>query len=153
VGVIGASLFDNQRDLRMAPGDTLELGGYEFIFEGVQHREGSNWVSDQGRVRVMKGDRQVSMLYPEKRLYKVKNQLMTEAGIDAGITRDLFVAMGEPLEGDAWAIRVHIKPFVRWVWGGGLMMMFGGLLAASDKRYRLKARQRKTAPLNAEEAV
>ena len=93
------------------------------------------------------------MLYPEKRLYKVKNQLMTEAGIDAGITRDLFVAMGEPLEGDAWAIRVHIKPFVRWVWGGGLMMMFGGLLAASDKRYRLKARQRKTAPLNAEEAV
>ncbi|MEH6685700.1 MAG: heme lyase CcmF/NrfE family subunit [Halopseudomonas sabulinigri] len=153
VGVIGASLFDNQRDLRMAPGDTLELGGYEFIFEGVQHREGSNWVSDQGRVRVMKGDRQVSMLYPEKRLYKVKNQLMTEAGIDAGITRDLFVAMGEPLEGDAWAIRVHIKPFVRWVWGGGLMMMFGGLLAASDKRYRLKARQRKTAPHNAEEAV
>ncbi|HDY99090.1 MAG TPA: heme lyase CcmF/NrfE family subunit [Pseudomonas sabulinigri] len=153
VGVIGASLFDNQRDLRMAPGDTLELGGYEFIFEGVQHREGSNWVSDQGRVRVMKGDRQVSMLYPEKRLYKVKNQLMTEAGIDAGITRDLFVAMGEPLEGDAWAIRVHIKPFVRWVWGGGLMMMFGGLLAASDKRYRLKARQRKAAPLNAEEAV
>ncbi|MGB3598412.1 heme lyase CcmF/NrfE family subunit [Pseudomonas neustonica] len=153
VGVIGASLFDNQRDLRMAPGDSLELGGYEFVFEGVQHREGSNWVSDQGRVRVMQGDSQVTMLYPEKRLYKVKNQVMTEAGIDAGFTRDLFVAMGEPLEGDAWAIRVHIKPFVRWVWLGGLLMMAGGLLSASDKRYRLKVRQRKSAPLNAEEAV
>ena len=78
---------------------------------------------------------------------------MTEAGIDAGFTRDLFVAMGEPLEGDAWAIRVHIKPFVRWVWLGGLLMMAGGLLSASDKRYRLKVRQRKSAPLNAEEAV
>ncbi|GAA6130591.1 heme lyase CcmF/NrfE family subunit [Halopseudomonas sabulinigri] len=153
VGIIGASLFDNQRDLRMAPGDTLELGGYSFTFEGVQHREGSNWVSDQGHIRVMKGGREVTLLHPEKRLYKVKNQLMTEAGIDAGFTRDLFVAMGEPLEGDAWAIRVHIKPFVRWVWLGGLLMMAGGLLSASDKRYRLKARQRQSAPASVGEAV
>tara|TARA_A100001391_G_scaffold140728_1_gene98713 strand:- start:1739 stop:3187 length:1449 start_codon:yes stop_codon:yes gene_type:complete len=155
VGVVGASLFDNQRDLRMAPGDALELGGYTFIFDGVRHREGPNWISDQGVVSVYAGDRQITTLHPEKRLYRVKNQVMTEAGIDAGFTRDLFVAMGEPLEGDAWAMRVHIKPFVRWIWLGGLMMMAGGLLAASDKRYRLKVRQRadKTAqPLTGETA-
>ncbi|HIQ54473.1 MAG TPA: heme lyase NrfEFG subunit NrfE, partial [Pseudomonas pachastrellae] len=155
VGVVGASLFDNQRDLRMSPGDALELGGYTFIFDGVRHREGPNWISDQGSVSVYAGDRQITTLHPEKRLYRVKNQVMTEAGIDAGFTRDLFVAMGEPLEGDAWAMRVHIKPFVRWIWLGGLMMMAGGLLAASDKRYRLKVRQRadKTAqPLTGETA-
>ena len=146
VGVVGASLFDNQRDLRMAPGDALDLGGYTFVFDGVRHREGPNWVSDQGTVSVYSGDRLLTTLHPEKRLYRVKNQVMTEAGIDAGFTRDLFVAMGEPLEGDAWAMRVHIKPFVRWIWLGGLMMMAGGLLAASDKRYRLKARQRADQP-------
>jgi len=82
----------------------------------------------------------------------VQNQIMTEAAIHAGFTRDLFVAMGEPLEGDAWAMRVHIKPFVRWIWMGGLFMTFGGLLAASDKRYRLRGRERKAA-LSAQEAV
>jgi len=153
VGIVGASLFDAQRDLRMEPGQTLDLGGYTFVFEGVEHREGSNWVSDQGHIQVMKGDSQLTMLHPEKRLYKVKNQVMTEAAIDAGFTRDLFVAMGEPLEGDAWAIRVHIKPFVRWIWFGALMMTAGGLLSATDKRYRLKARQRSTAPLTRGEAI
>jgi cytochrome c-type biogenesis protein CcmF len=70
---------------------------------------------------------------------------MTEAAIHAGFTRDLFVAMGEPLGGEAWAMRVHIKPFVRWIWLGGLMMVVGGLLAATDKRYRLKARRQRHA--------
>ena len=82
------------------------------------------------------------MLHPEKRLYTVQQSVMTEAGIDAGITRDLFVALGEPLENGAWAVRVHIKPFVRWIWFGALLMGFGGFLAASDKRYRMKVRTR-----------
>ena len=143
VGVVGASLFDSQRDLRMAPGDTLELGGYSFVFQGATHLEGPNWISDEGQIEVFRGDRQITVLNPEKRLYTVQNMPMTEAGIHAGLTRDLFVAMGEPLddEGKAWAIRVHIKPFVRWIWGGGLLMTLGGLLAASDKRYRLRGRR------------
>ncbi|MBQ0742284.1 MAG: heme lyase CcmF/NrfE family subunit [Pseudomonas sp.] len=150
VGVVGASLFDSQRDLRMVPGDQLELGGYSFQFEGVRHLEGSNWESDKAVVNVFRDGRQITTLRPEKRLYTVQNQLMTEAAIHAGLTRDLFVAMGEPLGGDAWAMRVHIKPFVRWIWLGALFMTFGGLLAASDKRYRLRGRQRKTAAMAVE---
>ncbi len=152
VGVVGASLFDSQRDLRMAPGDQVELGGYRFVFEGTQHYSGSNWEADRATVVVFRDDRQITVLRPDKRLYTVQNQIMTEAAIHAGFTRDLFVAMGEPLEGDAWAMRVHIKPFVRWIWMGGLFMTFGGLLAASDKRYRLRGRERKAA-LSAQEAV
>jgi len=152
VGVVGASLFDSQRDLRMAPGDDVELGGYRFVFEGTQHYSGSNWEADRATVVVFRDDRQITVLRPDKRLYTVQNQIMTEAAIHAGFTRDLFVAMGEPLEGDAWAMRVHIKPFVRWIWMGGLFMTFGGLLAASDKRYRLRGRERKAA-LSAQEAV
>ncbi|PCC97431.1 heme lyase CcmF/NrfE family subunit [Halopseudomonas pelagia] len=150
VGVVGASLFDSQRDLRMVPGDQLELGGYSFQFEGVRHLEGSNWESDKAVVNVFRDGRQITTLRPEKRLYTVQNQLMTEAAIHAGLTRDLFVAMGEPLGGDAWAMRVHIKPFVRWIWLGALFMTFGGLLAASDKRYRLRGRQRKAAAVAVE---
>ncbi|RHW20353.1 heme lyase CcmF/NrfE family subunit [Pseudomonas jilinensis] len=146
VGVVGASLFDSQRDLRMAPGDQLELGGYRFVYIEPSHREGSNWVSDKVVLEVFKGERRITTLRPEKRLYTVQNQLMTEAAIHAGFTRDLFVAMGEPLGNDAWAMRVHIKPFVRWIWLGGLFMTFGGLLAASDKRYRLKLREQRTQP-------
>ncbi|HDZ55250.1 MAG TPA: heme lyase CcmF/NrfE family subunit [Pseudomonas xinjiangensis] len=146
VGIVGASLFDSQRDLRMAPGDELALGGYRFVYQGVSHLEGSNWESDRATVEVFRGDKPITILRPEKRLYTVQNQLMTEAAIHAGITRDLFVAMGEPLGGNAWAMRVHIKPFVRWIWFGGLMMTFGGLLAATDKRYRLRARQRQDVP-------
>jgi cytochrome c-type biogenesis protein CcmF len=144
VGVIGASLFDSQRDLRMAPGDALELGGYRFVFEGTEHYSGSNWEADRATVVVFRGDRELTTLRPDKRLYTVQNQIMTEADIDAGFTRDLFVAMGEPLEGEAWAMRVHIKPFVRWIWGGALLMTIGGLLAATDKRYRLRARKDKS---------
>tara|TARA_R110001592_G_scaffold4318_15_gene24413 strand:+ start:31355 stop:33322 length:1968 start_codon:yes stop_codon:yes gene_type:complete len=152
VGVIGASLFDTQRDLRMAPGDDVELGGYRFVFEGTEHYEGSNWQADRATVVVFRDGREITTLRPDKRLYTVQNQIMTEADIHAGFTRDLFVAMGEPLEGEAWAMRVHIKPFVRWIWGGALFMTFGGLLAATDKRYRLKATKDKSV-LSAQEAT
>ncbi len=147
VGIVGASLFDSQRDLRMAPGQSLELGSYRFEYERPSHREGSNWVSDKAIVNVYRGDKLITIMRPEKRLYTVQNQLMTEAAIHPGFTRDLFVALGERLDGDAWAMRIHIKPFVRWIWSGGLLMMFGGLLSASDKRYRLRARQRRSAEM------
>ncbi|SDU12131.1 heme lyase CcmF/NrfE family subunit [Halopseudomonas salegens] len=152
VGVVGASLFDSQRDLRMAPGESVELGGYRFEYEGIQPRVSSNWQSDVAIINVYKGERRITQMRPEKRLFTVQNQMMTEAAIHAGFTRDLFVAMGEPLGNDAWAMRVHIKPFVRWIWLGGLLMVFGGLLAATDKRYRLKARRARSQSAKLEQA-
>ena len=142
LGVVLTSLGSYERDLRMAPGESVELGGYRFQFDGAEHFEGPNFISDKGTVRVFDGERQIKVLHPEKRLYTVQQATMTEAGIDAGFTRDLFVALGEPLEQGAWAVRIHIKPFVRWIWLGGLLMAFGGLLAAADKRYRIKVRTR-----------
>lgn len=142
LGVVLTSQQSAERDLRLAPGESLELGGYQFVFEGAQHHEGPNYTSDRATIRVFDGDRQIAVLHPEKRLYTVQQMPMTEAGIDAGFTRDLYVALGEPLGDGAWAVRVHIKPFVRWIWLGGLMMAFGGMLAASDRRYRVKVKTR-----------
>ncbi|WP_296275748.1 heme lyase CcmF/NrfE family subunit [Pseudomonas sp. UBA7530] len=142
LGVVLTSLGSYERDLRMALGESVELAGYRFQFEGAVHHEGPNFISDKGTIRVFDGERQIKVLHPEKRLYTVQQATMTEAGIDAGFTRDLFVALGEPLEQGAWAVRVHIKPFVRWIWLGALLMGFGGFLAAADKRYRIKVRTR-----------
>ena len=152
LGVVLTSLGSYERDLRMAPGDSVELGGYRFQFEGAVHHEGPNFISDKGTVRVFDGEREVKVLYPEKRLYTVQQATMTEAGIDAGFTRDLFVALGEPLEQGAWAVRIHIKPFVRWIWLGALLMGLGGFLAAADKRYRIKVRTRVREALGMQEA-
>ncbi|HBM66974.1 MAG TPA: heme lyase NrfEFG subunit NrfE, partial [Pseudomonas sp.] len=131
-----------ERDLRMAPGESVELGGYHFLFQGAKHFEGPNFISDKGTIVVSREGREVTTLYPEKRLYTVQQSMMTEAGIDAGFTRDLYVALGEPLENGAWAVRVHIKPYVRWIWLGGLLTGLGGLLAALDRRYRVKVKTR-----------
>ena len=152
LGVVLTSLGSYERDLRMAPGDSVELGGYRFQFDGAVHHEGPNFISDKGTIRVFDGERQIKVLHPEKRLYTVQQATMTEAGIDAGFTRDLFVALGEPLEQGAWAVRIHIKPFVRWIWLGALLMGFGGFLAAADKRYRIKVRTRVREALGMQEA-
>ena len=140
IGVVLVSNYSAERDLRLAPGESLELGGYSFVFEGAKHYDGPNFTSDKGTIRVLEDGKEVAVLHPEKRFYTVQQMPMTEAGIDAGLTRDLYVALGEPLEDGAWAVRVHIKPFVRWLWFGGLMMGLGGVLAASDRRYRSKVR-------------
>ncbi len=142
IGVVLTSHQSAERDLRLAPGESLKLGGYHFVFDGAEHHEGPNFTSDRATVRVFDGERQIATLHPEKRLYTVQQMPMTEAGIDPGFTRDLYVALGEPLGDGAWAVRVHIKPFVRWIWLGGLMMAFGGVLAASDRRYRVKVKTR-----------
>ncbi|HSX90023.1 MAG TPA: cytochrome c-type biogenesis CcmF C-terminal domain-containing protein, partial [Pseudomonas sp.] len=142
LGVILTSTGSFERDMRMAPGDSVEMGGYRFVFDGAQHYEGPNFTSDKGTVRILEDGEQIAVLHPEKRFYTVQQSVMTEAGIDAGITRDLFVALGEPLENGAWAVRVHIKPFVRWIWFGALLMGLGGVLSASDKRYRMKVKTR-----------
>lgn len=152
LGIVLSTQFSAERDLRMAPGESVELAGYHFIFDGTQHFEGPNFKSDYGTLRVSKGNQNVAVLHPEKRLYVVQRSVMTEAGIDAGLMRDLYVALGEPLEDGAWAVRIHIKPFVRWIWLGGVLMALGGLLSMSDKRYRLKVRQRASRSLGLKEA-
>jgi cytochrome c-type biogenesis protein CcmF len=137
VGVALTSVYSRERDLRMAPGDSIELGGYTFRFDGVSEAPGANYLATRGTVTVQRGDRDEMVLYPEKRRYSSQASPMTEAAIDAGIARDLYVALGEPLEDGAWSVRVYYKPFVQWIWLGAVIMGIGGLLAASDRRYRV----------------
>lgn len=136
LGIVLTSTGSLERELRMGPGTVAELGGYQFHFEATTKVLGPNYISDRGTVRVVRDGGEVATLRPEKRVYHVQRTPMTEAGIQGGFTRDLFVALGEPLTDGAWAVRLQIKPFVRWIWLGALLMTFGGLLAASDGRYR-----------------
>jgi cytochrome c-type biogenesis protein CcmF len=132
------SLYSDERDVRMTPGDTVTMGAYEFRLLGVERVRGPNYISDRGRVQVTRNGEYLLELNPEKRNYPVAGNVMTEADIDPGLFRDLYVALGEPV-GDmgAWAVRVHYKPFVRWIWLGGLLITVGGLLTLFDRRYRM----------------
>ncbi len=135
VGVTLTSIYSTEKDLRLEPGQSYTLGGYNFTFEGVGEFEGPNYTAARGEVAISRDGRPVTSLFPEKRNYR-SGMPMTEAGIDAGLTRDLFVALGEPLgNSGAWSVRIYHKPFVRWIWLGGLFMALGGILAASDRRY------------------
>jgi len=136
LGVGLSTAYDAQKDLRMLPGDSTELGGYQFQFVEVERVEGPNFIAYRGNVEVRSGDVFVVSLSPEKRSYKSGGQVMTEADIDGQLNRDLYVSLGEPLGDQAWAIRFQVKPFVRCIWLGGLLIGLGGLLAALDKRYR-----------------
>ena len=143
VGVTLTSAFDVERDVRLAPGDTATLAGYGFTFEGVSRHRGPNYVAERGRVRLSRDGEELAVLGPEKRRYPTQEQPMTEAAIDVGFTRDLYVALGEPIgEEGAWSLRLYHKPFVRWIWLGALLMSLGGLIAASDRRYRVIGRAR-----------
>ena len=138
VGVTLTGLYNQEKDLRMAPGDSYKVAGYEFVFQGVRDFNVDNYVATRGKFKVSSesGDFEVE-LYPEKRIYPVQKNPMTEAAIDAGLTRDLFIALGEPLDEEgAWAVRIYYKPFIRWIWMGAIIMALGGLFAASDRRYR-----------------
>ncbi|MFT7287499.1 MAG: cytochrome c-type biogenesis protein CcmF [Halieaceae bacterium] len=137
LGVVATSQYSVERDLRMAPGDSEELAGYRFQFDETLRLRGANYVADGARFSVYRGDRQVASLLAEKRRYLASGSVMTEAAIDGGLFRDLYVAMGEPIGNEgAWAIRLHYKPMVRWMWLGALAMGAGGLLTAFDRRYR-----------------
>lgn len=136
LGIALTTTYSAERDVRLAPGESVTLGPRTYLFEGVAPLEGPNYVADQGTVRVFQNGQPIAVLHPEKRRYLARQMVMTEADIDPGVFRDLYVALGEPLGEGAWALRVHDKPFVRWVWFGGVLMMFGGLMAAFDRRYR-----------------
>ncbi len=125
VFILGVTLvrgYETERDLRMAPGERITLGGYEFTFKGTKEVPGPNYAAIQG--------------HPEKRVYQAAGATMTEADIDTGLTRDLYVSLGEPVGDGAWGVRVYHKPFVDWIWGGAFLMALGGVLAICDRRYR-----------------
>jgi cytochrome c-type biogenesis protein CcmF len=137
-GVTLVKGFETERDLRMAPGDKVTMAGYEFTFVGTREVPGPNYSAVRGDFEVRRqGSKNVlRMMQPEKRVYHAAGQTMTEAAIDTGFTRDLYVSLGEPVEGNAWGVRVYYKPFVDWIWGGCFVMALGGFLALSDRRYR-----------------
>jgi cytochrome c-type biogenesis protein CcmF len=141
VGVAMVGTYEEERDVRMAPGETVSVGGHTFKFLGVQEVRGPNYTAARGDFELSKDGRLLRVLHPEKRNYDSSAMPMTEAAIDAGFTRDVYVSLGEPLEGGAWAVRVYFKPFVDWIWGGCLLMSLGGLLAAADRRYRIRVKQ------------
>jgi cytochrome c-type biogenesis protein CcmF len=144
VFVVGVTLvkgYESEKDVRMEPGDTVELGGYTFRLDGVRDVQGPNYVAARARIQVSRNDRPVTTLYPEKRIYRVQNSPMTEAAIDTGFTRDLYVSLGDSVSATAWVVKVQHKPFIDWIWGGCLLMAIGGAIAASDRRYRVAARR------------
>jgi cytochrome c-type biogenesis protein CcmF len=132
--------YEVEKDVRMQAGDTVEVGGYTFRLDGLVQVPGPNYEATRGLVSVLRNGKRVRTMFPEKRLYHVQQMPMTEAAIDAGFTRDLYVSLGEPVGNDAWVVRIYHKPFVDWIWGGALLMALGGILAITDRRYRL-ARQ------------
>ncbi|MCY4228876.1 MAG: heme lyase CcmF/NrfE family subunit [Gammaproteobacteria bacterium] len=147
IGVVMTTVYSIEKDIRMQTGDQHEIEDYSFVFEEVVNREGPNYSSVTGIFTVYKSGRQVALLEPEKRVYRVQQNPMTEAAIDPGFTRDLYVALGEPLENSQiWAVRIYWKPLVRWIWLGAIFMAVGGLMGATDKRYRNRARTRELKP-------
>ena len=137
IGVTCTNTYSIEKDIRMAAGETFAVAGYGFRFNGVVEHRGPNYDGLRGEFIVTRNRRPVAKLYPEKRTYLVQKNQMTEAAIDPGFTRDLYVALGEPLNGnEVWAVRIYYKPFIRWIWLGALVMALGGLLAATDRRYR-----------------
>jgi cytochrome c-type biogenesis protein CcmF len=133
--------YESERDVRVEPGETVTLGGYAFRFEGVKDLEGPNYSAVRAAVAVTQDGKPVAQLAPEKRVYHVQRNPMTEASIDYGITRHVYVSLGDDVGNGAWTLRIHIKPFIGWIWGGCLLMALGGLLAAADRRYRVPLRR------------
>ena len=142
-GVSMVNTYGVERDLKMDIGDTTEMAGYTFTFRGVRDVPGPNYAAVRGLLEVTRNGKAVATMHPEKRIYRVQQNPMTEAAINSGFTRDLFIALGESVGGSAWTVRVYYKPFVTWIWGGCVLMALGGIVAAADRRYR--ARRSETA--------
>jgi len=137
LGVSGVISFGDEKDVRLARGAETELGGYSFRFEQAGETAGPNYTAQQGTVTVERDNKLVATLYPQKRLYPSQGTVLTQSSIDAGLLRDLYVSLGQGYDDGSWSLRVYYKPVIRLIWLGGVFMFFGGLLAASDRRYRL----------------
>jgi cytochrome c-type biogenesis protein CcmF len=148
-GVAMVKTYETERDVKMGPGDTTEIGGYVFKMTGLREVQGPNYAAMRATVEITQGGKPVATLQPEKRIYRVQTNPMTEAAVDSNPLRDLYISMGEQLPTGEWIVRVQHKPFITWIWGGCLLMMAGGVLAMSDRRYRV----RKTAAAGATQEV
>jgi cytochrome c-type biogenesis protein CcmF len=143
MGVTMVNSYEVEKDMRMEVGDTVTMSNYTFRFDGVTEIQGPNYKANRGQITVTVDGDIETVLFPEKRTYFVQTMPMTEAAIDTGLFRDLYVSLGEPVGRGAWSVRVYYKPFVDWIWGGALLMGIGGIFAVSDRRYRLTSRKRK----------
>jgi cytochrome c-type biogenesis protein CcmF len=139
-GVCLTVYYSEEKDVRMETGDVVELSGYEVLFKAMNKVKGPNYVADQGELVISRDGKHVVTLHPEKRFYQTARNTMTEADMDAGLFRDLYIALGEPVGDNAWAVRVQYKPFVRWVWLGGLLIAIGGCVTLLDRKYRRSRR-------------
>lgn len=141
VFIMGVTLvkgYESEQDLRMEVNDVAKIGALSFKFEGAKEIAGPNYNASQGKfVVTSSSSKEVAILHPEKRFYPVQGAMMTEADIEAGVFKDIYVSLGEPLENGAWSVRIYIKPFVQWIWGGCILMALGGILALMDRRYRI----------------
>jgi cytochrome c-type biogenesis protein CcmF len=136
IGVSFTSIYSIERDLRMQEHQTVNVLNYEFTMQSLQKVKGPNYIADEALISVTQDGEHIADMKPQKRRYYARGSVMTEVALEVNLFRDLYVAMGEPVDEKAWAMRVHIWPFVRWIWLGALMMAFGACLAVMDKRYR-----------------
>ncbi|WP_295364022.1 heme lyase CcmF/NrfE family subunit [Arenimonas sp.] len=142
IGIFVAGVFITEstsieRDVAARPGQVFELRGYDFEFRGVEKRQGPNFIADHGTVVVSRDGRQIAVMHPEKRAYMAGGQVMTEAALDGGLSRDLYVALGEPTDRDGgWALRLYVKPWIRLIWLGSLFMAAGAFIVVADRRFR-----------------
>ncbi len=154
-GVLVTEGTSVEKDMRMAQGETVTVAGYGFRFETVARVEGPNYIADEGLIRVFRDGREIAVLRPQKRQYSEGTNVQTEAAIAPGFLRDVYIALGEPLGGmdGAWSVRIYLKSFIRWVWGGAILMMLGGLIVATDPRFRRLAVPAVSTPRGANDDV
>jgi cytochrome c-type biogenesis protein CcmF len=145
LGATVASAYNFERDFSARPGDTIEAGGYEFVLNSMRQVEGPNFIADEGEFELRRDGAPIGLLRPQVRTYQVQTSPMTEAAIDSNLFRDVFVALGEPLGDNAWSVRLRVKPLIAFIWLGSGLMALGGLVALTDRRYRVAARQTQTA--------
>ncbi|WP_293003074.1 heme lyase CcmF/NrfE family subunit [Pantoea sp.] len=138
IGIAFSTQYSVERDVRMKAGDSVDIHHYHFVFRGVQNLQGPNYSGGAGLIEVTRNGKPEAMLQAEKRFYTAARTMMTEAAIDGGFSRDLYAALGEELDDGGWAVRIYYKPFVRWIWFGGLLMALGGLFCLCDPRYRAR---------------
>ena len=140
IGIAFTSSLSIERDVAMGIGDTVNVQGYDFEVTEFFEIKGSNFDATQAEVVVTKNGQEVATLYPEKRTYIISTMPTTEAAIDPNLMRDVYVALGEPIAdgSNQWALRIYVKPLIRWIWLGAIIMALGGLISMLDKRYRIK---------------
>ena len=140
LGVTTVSAFSIETDRALRPGESIEIGKYEYEMRELRDVAGPNYSAREAVIEIRRNGQFVTEVRPQKRQYLVQKSPMTEAGIDAGWNRDLFVALGDQIGANVWSVRVQYKPMIRFIWLGCLVMALGGLIAVSDRRYRIGAR-------------